>query len=481
MKTLSVLNLLLDAIFSIALADAIDAVLSWKNCGVDLLICGSILVSRTILESLYNRLYVREIARREHEILLDYFGTPVPKQDIAHISQIFDSDLKYCIDFETHSYPVMLANIPLTLALFLFVFCNNAVLAVIILLLAAIETSLPILFDKSFSKNYERTAQVEEGIEGFYFSVIANVKKCWFIASYYLSDRLRNWNKAYYEAGVKSEKTAALYNNLLQIVVIAAQFGLYFVGAFLIGGFAYSLAETVSLIYLGTKIMSVISDEAVLMQARSEYTVAKGRVDGIHLNAQWKFKAVQDFASISYIKFQSPYLKQAVSFTICSGDVWVIKGKNGSGKSTLVRALMNTQNDYAGAVTIDGEEIRAFDMRNVIYYVPQDAVNLSLSPRQLFRSCSSNMDKSVFEAFAFDKTLMDKPINSLSGGEQKKIHIMCAFMSAKPLLILDEPENSLDQENRKRLYNAVSKSEKTVLIITNGEFFDTIPHKEVHI
>ena len=56
-----------------------------------------------------------------------------------------------------------------------------AVLAVIILLLAVIETSLPILFDKSFSKNYERTAQVEEGIEGFYFSVIANVKKCWFI------------------------------------------------------------------------------------------------------------------------------------------------------------------------------------------------------------------------------------------------------------------------------------------------------------
>lgn len=481
MKVLSLFNLLLDAGFSIALADAIDAVLSWRNCGADLLVCGSILVVRTFSEELYNRFYVREIVRREKEILLDYFGTPVPRQDIARISQIFDRVLKLCLDFETRSYPAMAANIPLTLALFLFVLCNNAALAAIILLLAVLETSLPILFDKAFSKNYERTAQVEEGIGGFYFSVIANVKKCWFINSGYLSGRLKNWNKMYYEVGVKSEKTAALYNNLLQIVAIAAQFGLYFVGAFLINGSAYSVSETVSLIYLGTKIMSMISDEAGLLQTKSEYTAAKGRIDEIHLTAQRKFKAVQDFVRISYDKFQSPYLKRAVSFTICPGDVWVIKGKNGSGKSTLVRALMNTQKEYDGAVTLDGEEIRTLDMRDVIYYVPQDAVNLSLSPRQLFQSCSSDMNKSIWEAFAFDKTLMDRPIHALSGGEQKKVHILCAFMSTKPLLILDEPESSLDQENRKRLYDAVSRSEKTVLIITNGTFFDTLPHKEVHI
>lgn len=481
MRVLSSLNLLLGAIFSFALANVIDAVLAWKNCSADLLICGSILVSRTILESLYNRFYVREIAQREYKILLDYFDTPTPQQDIAHISQIFDSDLKYCIDFEARSYPAIYANIPLALALFLFVFCNNAELAAIILLLAALETSLPILFDKTFSKNYERTARIEEGVKGFYYTVIANIKKCWFITSSYLSGRLRNWNKVYYEVGVKSEKTAALYNNLLQTIAIAAQFGLYFVGAFLIGGSSYSVAETVSLIYLGTQITSIISDEAMLLQARSEYTIAKGRVDGIHLNAQCKFEAISNFSSISYVKFQSPYLKQTVSITICSGDIWIIKGKNGSGKSTLIRALMNTQSDYAGTVTIDGKEIRALDMRDVIYYVPQDAVNLSLSPRQLFQNCSSDMGKSIFESFAFDKTLIDNPINTLSSGEQKKIHIMCAFMSAKPLLILDEPENSLDQENRKHLYNAISKSGKTVLIITNGTLFDTIPHKEVHI
>lgn len=428
MKGLSVVSLVLDAAFSITLAAAINAILSGQAYGLYLFLCGFLFVFQSVVKLLYERQYVKEIAKREHEILLSYFDAPVPKRDVALISQIFDNDLQRCIDFETRSLPLMIVNVPLALFLFAIVSYHNAIFAGIILLLAAVEVSMPLLFNKSFAQNYERTAKVEEEIEGFYFGIIANIKKCWFIFSNYLSNRLRLLNGKYYEVGVRSEKTAVLYNNLLQIIDIAAQFGLYLIGAFLMGQFKYTVAEMVSLIYLGSKIMSVISDEATLMKTKSEYSAAKARIDAVHCDAQQKYKSVQSFSSVSYVKFKSPFLKQAFSFTIHSGDTWVIKGENGSGKSTLVRALMNTQDDYTGEVTIDGEDVRSVDMRDIVYYVPQDSVNISLSPGQLFKSCTSGTDNGVLEEFAPDMRLMDKPINTLSGGEQKNPYYVCIYV-----------------------------------------------------
>lgn len=481
MQALSVFTLLLDAVFSLMLAAAIDAILSLENSNVYLLLSAALFTCRATSEAVYHKLFAKETMGKGQEILRSYFDAPIPKQDTARITQIFDRDLEYCITFETRSYPVMFASIPLALVLYGFVLFNNAILAGIILLLAAMETVLPVLFNKTFSRNYVRTSQIEEEIEGFYFTIFSNIKKCWFLPSGYLTGRLRSWNQLYYKAGVNSEKAAALYNNLLQIVSIASQFGLYFVGAFLISGFQYSFAEIVSLIYLGTKIMSIISEEASLLKARSEYMAAKARIEEIHMNAQRKVKAIHSFHRISYKRFQSPYLNQEVSFTILPGDVWIIKGKNGSGKSTLVRALMNTLDEFTGELTIDGEDVHKIDMRELIYYVPQDAVNLRLTPKQLFQSCSCNSNHRVFQDFPFDPSLMDKPIHAMSGGEQKSVHIMCAFASGKPVLVFDEPETSLDTQNRELLYNAISVCNRTIILITNGSDFDAIPHHEVHL
>ena len=86
------------------------------------------------------------------------------------------------------------------------------------------------------------------------------------------------------------------------------------------------------------------------------------------------------------------------------------------------------------------------------------------------------MEKLNYSLSKFDINdhLLDKPLNQLSGGEQKKIVISLALSKKCEILLLDEPEVSLDNASVEIFKELLSEEERLVLMITHNSIFNEI-------
>ena len=71
--------------------------------------------------------------------------------------------------------------------------------------------------------------------------------------------------------------------------------------------------------------------------------------------------------------------------------------------------------------------------------------------------------------FHVTESILDRPLNTLSGGERKKIMLALCLSSPAPVLLLDEPETSLDQDAVVKLGEYLEKlcERKTILVISH--------------
>jgi zinc/manganese transport system ATP-binding protein len=157
-----------------------------------------------------------------------------------------------------------------------------------------------------------------------------------------------------------------------------------------------------------------------------------------------------------------------VDLTIPRGEFVAVLGPNGAGKSTFLDVVLGLLPPSAGAVTVLGQAPRAARPR--IGYLPQrrsfdaatrirgvDVVRLGLDgarwglplPAALSasaRAARAKVDEVVELVGA--AAYAERPIGSLSGGEQQRLLIAQALVRDPELLLLDEPLDSLDLPNQ---------------------------------
>jgi zinc/manganese transport system ATP-binding protein len=147
-----------------------------------------------------------------------------------------------------------------------------------------------------------------------------------------------------------------------------------------------------------------------------------------------------------------------VSFAIGAGEFTGLIGSNGAGKTTLLRVILGLTHTEAGTVRVAGAT--APRHRAPIGYVPQkflfdpdmpmrarDLVALGIDAHRLGIALPSRRRRArVEEMLAAVDALpfADTRIGSLSGGEQQRVLIAHALISAPQLLLLDEPLANLD-------------------------------------
>ncbi|MCA8887169.1 MAG: ATP-binding cassette domain-containing protein, partial [Hyphomonadaceae bacterium] len=151
-------------------------------------------------------------------------------------------------------------------------------------------------------------------------------------------------------------------------------------------------------------------------------------------------------------------LRAGVSFVANAGEIAVLAGRSGAGKSTLLRTLLGQRTSHAGIVRIGGTaaEHRA-DLAELIAYAPQNVALLPGTVREnLELGAPAANDARMWEALRrahVDNVVahaggLDAAINALgegfSGGEARRIGLARAFISGRPLLLLDEPSEGLD-------------------------------------
>jgi ABC-2 type transport system ATP-binding protein len=140
------------------------------------------------------------------------------------------------------------------------------------------------------------------------------------------------------------------------------------------------------------------------------------------------------------------------------GEIVGLLGPNGSGKSTALRLLMGFLKPSAGHAWIAGHDcwLASHKVREQVGYLPGELrLYEIMTGRQLVRFLSAlrqTPEPAAIERLArtFDIDL-SRPIGQLSSGMKRKVALLEVLLPHTPLLILDEPTNTLDPTMRDQL------------------------------
>jgi ABC-2 type transport system ATP-binding protein len=174
---------------------------------------------------------------------------------------------------------------------------------------------------------------------------------------------------------------------------------------------------------------------------------------------------------------------KGIDFTVAPGEVFGLVGPNGAGKSTTIGMLTTQVMPSGGRASVAGFDVatEAIDVRRVSSVVFQESVldrsltgrrNLDIHAR-LWGIEPRIAAKRVKElAVIFDLVdVMDRPVDTYSGGQRRRLEIARALLSKPRVLFLDEPTVGLDPLIRHELVDIVAdlraRTEMTVVVTTH--------------
>jgi ATPase subunit of ABC transporter with duplicated ATPase domains len=216
--------------------------------------------------------------------------------------------------------------------------------------------------------------------------------------------------------------------------------------------------------------------------------------------------AYLEVANLAFILPSGRVLLEDLSFRVPGGQRVAIVGANGTGKTTVLKIIAGEEPLQTGQVQIDG---RIGYMPQFVGSLGQNAtvtdLLLRLSPPAI-RSAYEELQRTEkvmqgahghsaqmryadalakwgevggYEAevlwdtciqialgVGFDKA-GDRPVSTLSGGEQKRVALEALFRSDADILLLDEPDNFLDIEGKEWLERTLNASLKTILYVSH--------------
>ena len=176
-----------------------------------------------------------------------------------------------------------------------------------------------------------------------------------------------------------------------------------------------------------------MTDRSVLNRHRSDEPLLAAEGIGVRRDGRW--------------------LLQDVDLAITANETVTLIGPNGAGKTTLVKTLLGLVRPTAGTVR------RSAGLS--IGYVPQrleiDRV-LPLTVARLMTATARKSRNEVTAALAETATdrLIDAPVQTLSGGEFRRVLLARALLRAPQLLVLDEPVQGVDFTGEAALYQLIA-------------------------
>ena len=170
-----------------------------------------------------------------------------------------------------------------------------------------------------------------------------------------------------------------------------------------------------------------------------------------------------------------------LSLNVRRGELFAFLGVNGAGKSTTISVMCGQLKADSGSVSIcglDAEKSIAEITRRLGVVFQGSVLDMPLTVRENLESRAA-LYGITGRAFAerldelaglLDfKTLLDRPVGKLSGGQRRRIDIARALLHKPEILILDEPTTGLDPQTRRLLWDVVRKlrrDEKMTVFLT---------------
>jgi ABC-2 type transport system ATP-binding protein len=171
-----------------------------------------------------------------------------------------------------------------------------------------------------------------------------------------------------------------------------------------------------------------------------------------------------------------------ISFTVKRGDILGFLGPNGAGKSTTMKMITGFVSPTAGTAVVDGHDVTAdpVAVKKCLGYLPESAPAYGemtveeflafIAEIRGFRS-HAERDEKVARALALThlESVRTQTIETLSKGYKQRVGFAQALLHNPPVLILDEPTDGLDpnQKNEVRALIKNLAAEKAVILSTH--------------
>ena len=162
-----------------------------------------------------------------------------------------------------------------------------------------------------------------------------------------------------------------------------------------------------------------------------------------------------------------------ISFGINAGQKTALIARNGYGKSTLFNILTGKELPDDGKVTFRGDVRMAYLPQNPDFHALQKVRDFVATAQRPETVEPWDFEQQIAEVLSRLKvdTLLDRSMDSLSGGEQKKVALSQILIDNTNLLLLDEPTNHLDIEMIEWLESFLSKQRLAILMVTHDRYF----------
>jgi ATP-binding cassette, subfamily B, bacterial len=309
------------------------------------------------------------------------------------------------------------------------------------------------------------------------------------IKSYVAEDReleaIRKESLAYTAANAKAIKVSAAFIPIIRMAILGGFLATLVVGGKMALDGRLSVGNFSVLVFLTQRLLWPLTGLAETVDLYQRAMASTARVLDLletpiklaHEGKPLPRSKVRGEIRFEEVSFSYPGREPAltgVTLTIPAGTTAAFVGATGSGKTTLTKLLLRFHDPSTGMILLDGQDIRAFDpreLRRAIAFVSQDTFLFHGTARENIAYGDPNKAEPALIAAAkaaeadeflarlpqgYD-TVVGERGQKLSGGQRQRLAIARAVLKDPPILILDEATSSVDNETEAAIQKSLEK------------------------
>ena len=504
----SVLGKLFDIMPPVLIGMAVDIVvqrgdsllgrLGVQDLSAQLLILGFITLIVWTLESVFGyiqRIYWRNLAQStQHDLRVDAYNhvqhlemAYFEDQSTGGLMSVLNDDinqLERFLDIGASDVVQILTTVLVIGGIFFFIAPSVAWMAAIpIPFIIWGSFRFQELLGPRYSAVREQVSMINHHLSNS-LSGIATIKS--FTAEDYEAERLRIESDEYVERNRRAIRLSSAFTPMIRMVIVCGFIAITVAGGQLalngtldIGAYSVLIFMTQRLLWPLTKLGETFDQYQRAMASTNRIldllAIKSSVIDGhFHL----PLSEVRGHMRLDEVKFaysDGREIIRGLTLNVPTGDTVAIVGATGAGKSTVIKLLLRYYDVTAGAVTLDGYDLRDLkqvDLRSAIGLVSQDVFLFHGTVREnIAYGCNGSVPEAsiveaaiVAEAHEFIcelpqgyDTIVGERGQKLSGGQRQRLSIARAVLKDPPILILDEATSSVDNETEAAIQRSLER------------------------
>lgn len=311
-----------------------------------------------------------------------------------------------------------------------------------------------------------------------------------------MKELFKNNNSLLEDQKAKKVRTTVLMEFLQTVTSVIAQFGVFFIGAYLCIK-EKTLTPSVILLFvqLMNYVMSPLAQIPSLISTRNACIPLFKKIENI-INEKEEDNTNKEQASFNnnitindlHFSYDDKVILNGVNYTFNKNKSYAIVGTSGSGKTTLINLLLGRNNSYQGSINYDNKElneisidsiyeISSFVEQNVFIFDDTIINNITMYSKVdedlLNKAINQSGLKQLIDEKGIDYRCGENG-NNLSGGEKQRISIARALIKKAQILLMDEATSALDNETSYEITNNVLDLENTTKIMITHRLEENI-------